>query len=93
MTDRAEYMREYMRKYRKQRRGEVAEVPADPPVAHLVERIAELEDEVRRLKRLLARRPSPVSMTNAIAGPPTVPQRGIHAFNSRPFTPVPKQKS
>ena len=44
----------------------------------MLRRISELEEEVRRLKRELASRPAPVQ---------------AHAFNSRPFRPVPKHSA
>jgi hypothetical protein len=65
--DRAAYMRDYRARQR-------ARTIDEPLVKRQAIRIAELEDEVRRLKRELAAR-LPV-------GP---------AFNSRPFTPVPKR--
>jgi uncharacterized small protein (DUF1192 family) len=70
-----------MRDYRRRQRGEQIKNTTMPSavVAELLtaqDRIRELEDEVRRLRAELVQRP---------AAP------AAHAFNSRPFTPVPKR--
>lgn len=75
--DRAAYMREYRAR---QRREHVDYDALKPEIGRIKteagERIRALEDEVARLKRELAARP-------------TVPSQ--HAFNSKPFRPVPKK--
>jgi uncharacterized small protein (DUF1192 family) len=73
---RAEYMREYRAK---QKLGAlVDEVEAVNTMAE--PRIAELEEEVRHLKAELAKRVTSVS------------QYAAPGFNSRPFTPVPRER-
>jgi len=70
--DRAAYMREY-RARRKDARLRYGNGDGADEIARLQGLIAEMSEEVARLKRELA-------------GRPTAP-----AFNSRPFTPVPKR--
>jgi len=80
--DQAAYMRDYRAKKAPEKRS-----AAD------VERIAELEEEVARLKRQLAARtiPAPmVSQVNAISAGSGPIQRGVGGFNTRPFSPAPK---
>jgi hypothetical protein len=87
--DRAAYMRDYRARQRAKRAEDVYHVLDDLErmkprsgsdfAAH---RIAELEEDVRHLKAELAKRPRPFS-----------PEVMAQTFNSRPFTPVPKQRA
>jgi hypothetical protein len=69
----------YMREYRARKKAAVQPYVGQEidPGAWYLGRITELEEEVRRLKSELAKRPAPV---------PT------ERFNTRPFTPVPKRR-
>jgi hypothetical protein len=82
--DRAAYMRDYRARRGADERGTDGQAI----------RIAELEAEVARLKRLLAGRPEP----QRLHPHPLLAAMGldentepIGRFNSRPFTPVPKK--
>ena len=79
--DRAAYMREY--RARKRAAHERYD-EAKPLIGALKTRIGELEEEVRHLKAELAKRPNPTT-----AYYDTLKKR---AFNTQPFTPVPKRK-
>ena len=79
----------YMRDYRARQRDRTVDKPL---VQRQAIRIAELEDEIARLKRELAARPiaSPYSVTSTGASEISRPRDP--AFNSHPFRPVPKTK-
>ena len=74
----------YMREYRARKKA--ATPGADPRDA----RIAALEEEVRHLKSELAKRPTPMQPVGEMR--PVVAEQIGHAFNSRPFTPVPRRR-
>lgn len=81
----------YMRAYRARRKAaSEADQPVDPSQWSM-QRIAELETEVKHLKAELAKRTNP-DLEGIRSFYDVSMQRAAGSFNSRPFTPAPKGK-
>ena len=96
---RAEYMRNYRAKIKSMsdairtttEAADRLDIAIESQAPGLLDRIAELEAEVKHLKAELAQRGTPTAFAEDWADPAMDVYNQLGSFNSRPFTPAPKK--